>query len=123
MNSTIQAEEYLSRSNKYWRQALELFEKGEVEKASELAWGSVAERIKGLSLIKSGNWLRSHKEVRNYMKMISSQLPDKELHQLFLVAQRLHVEFYESHLDSDDVKEALLSVEKLLTKIDFLLYS
>lgn len=112
---------YMVNSDKYWGQALEMFTKREIEKAAELAWGSVAERIKNLALVKSNAFLRSHANIRDYVKRIAAQISDEELYQLFLVAQRLHVEFYESHLDADDVNRDLLSVRKLLLKIDTLM--
>jgi hypothetical protein len=117
-----EAVDYLATSNKYWQQALKQFEGREIEKAAELAWGSVAERIKALSLVRGGTNLPGHDQIRNYIKLISNQLHDEELYQLFLIAQRLHVEFYESHLDADDVRRDLTSVQKLLSKIDSLLY-
>jgi hypothetical protein len=115
-----EVEEYLSRSNEYWRQALEFFSSGEIEKASELAWGSTAERIKALALQETGSLLRSHGQIHSFMTTISRQLGDEELYRLFREAESLHTNFYESHLDREDVRITLLSIEKLLTKLEAL---
>jgi len=115
--------DYLANSNKYWQQALSQLESREAEKASELAWGSVVERIKALYFLKMGKKLsQSHGDVKSYIRNISNQLRDEELYKLFHEAESLHANFYEGFKDLDDVRRIFPSIQKLLTKIDVLFY-
>jgi hypothetical protein len=123
MSLRSEAGDYLGNSHKYWEQALAQLESGEAEKASELAWESVVERIKALYFLKTKTKLsQSHRDVKSYVRSISQQLEDKELYNLFHEAESLHANFYERFKDLGDVRESFLNIQKLLTKIDALLY-
>lgn len=112
---------YLFRSDKYWSQVQEFLQAGELEKASELAWGSVAERVKALGLARTAKLLRSHSQLTDYAKTVANQMQDGELREGFAKAERLHANFYESFLDSDEIKRTLAHIPALLAKIDFYL--
>jgi len=109
---------YVGRSQGYWIQAQEQLDLGHLEKAAELAWGSVAERLKALALARTGTFLRSHGAIRSFVRKIASQLNDVDLYQAFRQAESLHIEFYESHFDIDEVRQAFAQVDTLLRKID-----
>ncbi len=109
---------YVDRSDQYWQQAQELLDQQEIEKASELAWGSVVERVKALALARTGADLRSHREVRDYVKRIANQIPDEELYRRYREAESLHINFYESYFDIDEVRMSFAAIEALLMKLD-----
>jgi hypothetical protein len=123
MSLPSEVADYLANSRKYGQQALAQLESREAEKASELAWRSVVERTKALYFLKTGKKLsQSHGDVKSYIRSISQQLEDEELYNLFHEAEGLHANFYEGFKDLDDVRRAFLNIQKLLTKIDTLLY-
>lgn len=107
---------YFENSNRYWNQAQEHLKRKELAKASELAWGSVAEAIKALAAT-TGHMVKGHREVRSYIKIVSGQLQDPELYEYFKEVERLHVNFYETHLDEDDIRGALSKAHVLLSKL------
>ena len=94
-----EAQQFIQRSDEYWVQALEMLETGHLEKASELAWGSVIERVKALALAKHRLSLRGHRDVRDYVKRVAISAADEALYQTFKRAESLHVNFYESFFD------------------------
>lgn len=116
-------EGYIRRSNEFWRQAKELLDQNHLEKASELAWGSVVERIKALALARSASYLRSHRQLRDYVRLVAHQNNDPALYEAFRQAERLHINFYESYFDITDVREAFLGVEDTLRRVDAYLTS
>ena len=113
-----EVEGYVRRSDEYWRQAQTLLAQGEVEKASELAWGSVVERVKALAAAKLGAELRSHREVRDFLKRIANQIPDQDLYRSYREAESLHINFYESFFDADEVRMSFAVIEGLLIRLD-----
>lgn len=111
-------EGYIRRSDEYWRQALGFLNRNELEKASELAWGSVAQRVKALALAKIGRELHTHYQIRDYVKRIASQTADENLFRDFTEAERLHTNFYEGLFDRDEVGMAFAVIRRLLARVD-----
>ena len=89
----------------------------EFEKASEVAWGSVAEMIKALALAKTKQELRSHRDIRNYIRLTASQHSDKKMIDLFEDAESLHRNFYEGDFDEMEVRQKISSAEELVRKL------
>ena len=108
----------VGRSNQYWIQAVEQLEGQHLEKASELAWGSVLERVKALALVRSKVALRSHRDVRNYVKAEAARVGDQELFRTFQRAESLHINFYESFFELDEITEGFQYVREVLPRID-----
>lgn len=108
---------YWGRSQKYWRQALEHLEKGEREKATELAWGSLVEYIHALALIYGKRLGGGHQEMKVYVRDIASQLGDEEIFRLFQRAEAAHANFYRGFMADFEVKEVLAGIQKLMEKI------
>lgn len=114
-------EQLLRRSDQYWQQAQELLEQNHLEKASELAWGSLVERVKALGIVKSDVRLRSHRDLRTYIKRMAMDKKDEEMYRVYQRAESLHINFYESFFDEDDVRSAIVSIRELLLRIDSVL--
>lgn len=112
---------YRRRSNEYWAQAKELWAKGNTEKASELAWGSVAERVKAVALARTGQMFRSHRLVGEYVDRLARELASPDLERVFDRAARLHQNFYEADLSAEAVRARLVDVEWLLNRLDLVL--
>ncbi|MGQ9469387.1 MAG: PaREP1 family protein [Nitrososphaerales archaeon] len=117
----MSAENYLKRAKIFWNQTGEHLRKGELEKASESAWGSTAQMVKAAAA-KRGFEISHHKQFREFIKLISAQLGDKEIYDLFEKAERLHSNFYEGEFDEWEVREKISNVNKLMRKL-FEIYS
>lgn len=117
-----EVEDYVRRSDHYWRQALERLKAGQWEKASELAWGSVVERVKALARLWSQAELRSHREVREFIKRAALQNADEALYRAFREAESLHINFYESFFDPEEVRQAFVAIQELLARLDSYLH-
>lgn len=111
-----EVEEYLDRARRYWAQSQEQWVKGEREKATELAWGSAVEMVKALALT-GGQKLRTHGEVRNFVRSLANAHSDPELYHLFADAEAAHSNFYEGFMDETRVSEVLVNLRKLSDKI------
>ena len=117
MNHTELLEKYKAQSEHYLENAYKFIEAGDVEKASEFLWGSMAEAIKAVAAIK-GVTFKGHRQVRNYAENLSKELGDNSIFDHFLHAESLHSNFYECELELRDVirvaDEVRMTVDKLL---------
>ena len=114
-------EKYKAQSIHYLENAFSFIEVGDLEKASEFLWGSMAEALKAVAASKE-IWLKSHKDLRNYAMELARDLPDESIRNTFLHAQSLHSNFYETGLLLEDVymcaEEVRITVDKVLQLID-----
>lgn len=117
-----QVKEHLERSSTYWKQAQEHHKRGETEKTTELAWGSVSQAIMALALMRSNKRLRTHREMKAYFKDAASQLKDEEMAKLFADGEAAHANFYQDFMDEQEVRDVIAKMEKLLEKIHALVH-
>jgi len=120
MNHAELLGKYKAQSVHYLENAFKFIDAGDVEKASEFLWGSMAEAIKAVAAIK-GVTFRGHRQVRDYAESLSKELGDKSIFDHFLHAESLHSNFYECELELKDVirvaEEVRTTVDKLLSLI------
>lgn len=95
-------EKYETQSIHYLENAFSFLRGGDVEKASEFLWGSIAEAIKAVAVSK-GIVLESHDELRTYTRELAKALGDKSIWDAFYHANSLHSNFYESRLKLEEV--------------------
>jgi hypothetical protein len=93
---------YVARSRHYLENAYASLELGEVEKAGEFLWGSMAQAVKAVAAFK-GVELRSHRDVGDYVRVLSRNMRDPALREAFTAANSLHQNFYESGLTREIV--------------------
>jgi len=114
-------ETYRREAGRYLENAFGALMEGELTKASEFLWGSMAEALKAVAARK-GYLLRSHSELRNYARQLARELGDRQLEDAFIRADRLHANFYESFLSDQDLaadaEEIRLAVGKLLDLLE-----
>lgn len=111
-------ETYLTNTYGYLDNAFRSLAVGEVEKAGEFVWGSMAAAIKAVAAYK-GIPLRSHRDIWDYARNIAKELNAKNIFDDFLKANSLHSNFYESGLRREDV---LLILEDVRPTINQLLH-
>ena len=94
--------QYKAQAIHYLENAFATLQEGDVEKAGEFLWGSLAQALKGVAARKE-QLLRNHKEIRTYARAVSLELQDPTVETAFAIADRLHSNFYEAFLDIEDL--------------------
>ncbi len=117
MNQREMPEKYAVQSIHYLENAFESIQAGEVEKASEFLWGSLAQALKAVAASKEIE-LRTHWNITDYAKDLAKQQGDKSIYDVFGHASYLHSNFYEAGLRMEDVE---IYVEEIRAMVDKLL--
>ena len=104
----------------YFGNAIRFLKLGELEKASEFLWGSIAESLKAIAATKAIE-LKSHEDIREYARQVSKELQDEGVWYVFDQAQGLHSNFYESGLKKEYVEMSAENVRKVLSVLNSLL--
>ncbi len=108
---------YQARSRAFLSKAREQLEAGDLEQASEKAWGAAAVIVKAVAEAR-GLEHGKHGHLFGVVRVLAGETSDRELRGLFHVANGLHSNFYENWLDTDDVVEGLEDVERFVEKIE-----
>lgn len=107
--------DYLRQSQNYFKNAQELYARGETAKATELVWGSVAEAVKALAASR-GLDLRTHQSLRQYLRKVAGQVNDVELYELFNDVEGAHRNFYQEFMQDWEVRRTFDKAVKFLEK-------
>ena len=107
---------YRVASRQLLRQAREELERGDARQASEKGWGAAAQMVKAIAE-RRGWEHRGHRYIHCAARRLRSETGDKEMMQLFQVANSLHINFYEDDMEAQVVDEALDDVDRLLEKL------
>jgi len=116
MNNNKLTTKYARQSIRYLSNGFNALQKGDVDKASEFFWGSMAQAIKAVA-IKRGVRLRSHGELWNYAKGLAKELNDESVYDAFFKANSLHSNFYETRLEQEDVGAVANSIKMVIGKL------
>jgi hypothetical protein len=97
--------------------ALLMVSQGDVGKASELLWGSVAEAVQALATSR-GKQLENHRSMHWFIGVLSKELNDQSIAEAFYVAENLHHKgFHEVELEIRDVALVVEPIRKLVTRL------
>ena len=107
---------YKAQSSHYLENASVSIKAGDLEKASEFIWGSMAEALKAVAASKEIR-IRSHKQLRNYVMEVAKALQDDDIRHAFDYAQSLHSNFYESGLTLEEVAIGAEDVKAVVAKL------
>ncbi|MFQ6116316.1 MAG: PaREP1 family protein [bacterium] len=107
---------YNAQSRRYMQNAQKYLEKGDIDKASEFLWGSVAEAVKALAASK-GIALKTHGELWEFMRELTTELGDPTLYEDFRTANYLHSNFYEIELGPHEILSAAEYVQRLVSRL------
>ena len=94
---------YRERGKRFLVKAQQEFAEGDLEQASEKAWGASALMVKAAAE-KRGVALRQHAFLFRLVETLASETGDRELDALFDRANALHSNFYEHRLDNHSVQ-------------------
>ena len=117
------AQKYAGMAQDFRAGAWEHLDKGDLAQASNKAWGLVAETVKAISA-HYGGIIHSHRaiaEVIDELALLAESAGDTEtrrwLRAMFMVASRLHINFYENETPANLVREGLLLCEELSERL------
>ena len=87
--------------DRYYLNALEMMNRKEYRKASELLWGSITQAIKLIAALRNIR-ITKHGQFFGFLKELSRELGDEELYETFLFLRDLHENFYEEVINPKD---------------------
>ena len=86
---------YREASRRFLTQAHAELEAGDLQQASEKAWGAAAQMVKAAATVRG--WEHDqHRHLWVAARELSNEAGDPEIHDLFGVAHNLHTNFYEN---------------------------
>jgi len=109
-------QKYRGQSVHYLENAFSSIEVGDVEKASEFLWGTMAQALKAVAASK-GIELRTHWAITDYAKELTRELNDKAIYDVFGHASYLHSNFYEAGLRLEDVSVYAEEIRDMARKL------
>ena len=112
-----QPENYSAASRELIAKAHEELAQGDIRKASEKGWGAAAQMVKAVA--ERRGWPHNgHSYLYQVVRRLVEETGDHELDTYFHVAGNLHSNFYEDWLPSGSVESGLLSVRRLIEKLE-----
>ena len=117
---TTSSTTYREASRQLIAQARAELEVGDLRQASEKAWGAAAQMAKAAA--SSRGWDHDqHRHLWNAVKDLTNEAGDQVIHDLFVAANGLHVNFYENTYDAQMVARNIDRVEQFIAKVDHIL--
>ncbi len=116
----VQTQTYRGRSKAFLAKAREELAAGNLEQASEKAWGAAAVMVKAAAT-QRGLGHDTHNHLFGVVRTLRTESGDPEMRRLFNDANGLHHNFYERRLSADEVRDDIDSVERFVGKVENLL--
>ena len=117
---TTRAITYRDACRELIAQARAELEAGDLRQASEKAWGAAAQMAKAAA--SSRGWDHDqHRNLWTSVKDLTNEAGDQEIHDLFVSANGLHVNFYENTYTAQMVGLYMGRVEQFIAKVDDIL--
>ncbi len=108
--------EYIEAAKELLEQSVEELKKDDIRQAAEKLWGAAALAIKAYAMAKEGKRLSSHGELWEYKRKLMREL-GRWVYDSWSAANEMHTCFYEDWCTSEDVKEALQRVTRLVKEV------
>ena len=111
---------YREASRRLLAQAQTELGAGDLRQASEKAWGATAQMVKAAAELRG--WEHdAHRYLWDAARDLANEANDQEIHDLFVVTNALHVNFYENTYEASRVALNINRVEQLIGKIEAML--
>ena len=117
------AQKYAALAQEFRSGAWRHLDEGDLAQASNKAWGMVAETVKAISAY-HGSVIHTHRSIMEVVSQLSRLAADagdaetaRWIGNIFLVASKLHSNFYEDELNADYVLGALIECEQLMERL------
>ena len=112
--------EYRVQSRVFLDQAFEELSRNDLRQASEKGWGAASQILKAVAEARGWSHGR-HNQLYDSIRRLMSEEGVAEYLELFQVAGELHTNFYEGHMDKDEVTSNLQHVARFVEKLEELL--
>ncbi len=112
-----QATDYRRRSKAFLVKAREEWAAGDLEQASEKAWGAAALMLKEVAQLR-GLQHETHNHLFGVVRILVRESGDRGLRPLFRTANDLHHNFYEDRLTADEIDDDIREVEQFVDKVE-----
>ena len=117
------AQKYAGMAQDFRAGAWEHLDKGDLPQASNKAWGLVAETVKAISA-HHGGFIHTHHaiaEVVGELARLAGNAGDTETRNRisadFLIASKLHSNFYENEMPGEQVQDGIITCERLSQRL------
>ena len=117
---TTLAVTYREASRQLLAQARAELDAGDLRQASEKGWGAAAQAVKAVAEFR-GWQHNAHRQLWVIAGALSDEAGDEEVHDLFVAANGLHVNFYENTYDARRVALNLDRVQRFAGKLEAVL--
>ena len=101
-------------------QASEELGRDDLRQASEKGWGAASQMVKAVADARGWEHHR-HPSLFKVVRQVAEEASDRELRLMFDAAGELHSNFYDGHLDAEDVRVRLSDVANFVDKMDAIL--
>ena len=108
---------YIDRSHAYLVKAREELAAGDLEQASEKAWGAAALMVKAVAEQRQLPHV-SHNNLWAIVQDLGTETRDRELVRSFHIANGLHKNFYEDRLNADTLEADISDIERFVEKVE-----
>ena len=117
------AQKYAAMAQEFRRSAWQHLDEGDLPQASNKTWGMVAETVKAISAY-HGSIIHTHRSIMEVVARLSRLAADagdaetaRWIGAIFLIASKLHSNFYEDELHEDIVLAGLIQCEQLMERL------
>jgi hypothetical protein len=111
-------EMYLAASRWFWEEGMRLLEAGDVRQASEKLWNAVVQAVKAYAEA-TGMPHDSHRLIWAAVRRLARD--NVEILTLFAAVEQLHINFYEGHLEKDNVEHLAKKAKHIIEYVEGLL--
>ena len=111
------SEKYAAMSQRYIEQAEEEFQKGDLDQASNKAWGAAALTLKSIAERRGWNHNR-HGLLYDISGQMADELGRPELRIMFRSANAMHQNYYEDWMASDEVRDGIETAKEYLRVLE-----
>ena len=116
MDPLQSAENYKTTAQHYWNNANKVIESGEIQKASELYWGFIAQEILAFAATKGRN-LGTHRQFVEFCTDLSKATEDPYFKDEFKALNALHVNFYHSMYDISEIRDFAIRARHFVERL------
>lgn len=115
-----QVQSYRERSRAFLVKARQELDAGDLEQASEKAWGAASLMVKAVAETRQIPH-ESHNGLWDIVGALRRETRDRNISRFFHVASGLHKNFYENRMDAAIVEEGISDVELFVDKVERLI--
>ena len=110
------AHEYIEASLSLLEQAIEEVKRGDIRQGAEKLWGATSLAIKAYAWWRDKRRLVSHGELWEYRRIVEKELGEW-VYDSWMVANSMHICFYEGWCSREDLEEAYKRIKRLIEEI------